>query len=55
MVSVERIKQFINIPSEASWEIKDSVPSPSWPTQGNIDIWDLQVYLDYCCLLFNSN
>lgn len=43
MVSVERIKQFTNIPSEAAWEIRESVPSPRWPTEGNIDIWDLRV------------
>nr|QEY08340.1 ATP-binding cassette sub-family C member 4c [Crocus sativus] len=43
MVSVERIKQFINIPSEAEWRIKDCVPSQSWPSQGDINITDLQV------------
>lgn len=43
MVSVERIRQFINIPSEAPWKIKDCVPSPDWPTQGDVDIKNLQV------------
>lgn len=43
MVSVERIKQFANIPSEATWEIKDRVPPPNWPSQGYVDIKDLQV------------
>ncbi|XP_002523063.2 ABC transporter C family member 14 [Ricinus communis] len=43
MVSVERIKQFTNIPSEAAWEIKDRIPPPSWPAQGNVDLKDLQV------------
>ncbi|KAG7970832.1 hypothetical protein I3843_07G105000 [Carya illinoinensis] len=43
MVSVERIKQFTNIPSEASWEIKDRLPPTNWPTHGNIDLKDLQV------------
>ncbi|XP_048138473.1 ABC transporter C family member 4 [Rhodamnia argentea] len=43
MVSVERIKQFANIHSEAAWEIKDRLPPPNWPFRGNIDLKDLQV------------
>ncbi|XP_008800828.2 LOW QUALITY PROTEIN: ABC transporter C family member 14-like [Phoenix dactylifera] len=43
MVSVERIKQFCNIPSEAAWEIKDCLPSPNWPTRGDVIIKDLKV------------
>ncbi|KAF8006712.1 hypothetical protein BT93_K0887 [Corymbia citriodora subsp. variegata] len=43
MVSVERIKQFANIPSEAAWEIKDRLPPPNWPSRGNVDVKDLQV------------
>ncbi|KAH7678707.1 Xenobiotic-transporting ATPase protein [Dioscorea alata] len=43
MVSVERIKQFTKIPSEAAWEIKDCLPSPNWPTRGDIVIQDLKV------------
>ncbi|KAF9688092.1 hypothetical protein SADUNF_Sadunf02G0161200 [Salix dunnii] len=43
MVSVERIKQFTNIPSEAAWKIKDRVLPPNWPANGNVDLKDLQV------------
>ncbi|KAG6748476.1 hypothetical protein POTOM_048399 [Populus tomentosa] len=43
MVSVERIKQFTNISSEAAWKIEDSVPPPNWPAIGNVDLKDLQV------------
>ncbi|KAI9112741.1 hypothetical protein K1719_016244 [Acacia pycnantha] len=43
MVSVERIKQFTKIPSEAAWRIKDRVPPPNWPAHGNVDIKELQV------------
>lgn len=43
MVSVERIKQFIKVPSEAEWEIKECMPSPNWPAHGHIDLKDLQV------------
>ncbi|KAJ3669523.1 hypothetical protein LUZ60_011473 [Juncus effusus] len=43
MVSVERIKQFCNIPSESAWRIKDCLPSSQWPTKGDIDIVNLKV------------
>lgn len=43
MVSVERIKQFTNIPSEAEWEKEDCRPSPNWPTHGRVELKDLQV------------
>ncbi|KAM7488163.1 hypothetical protein LguiB_025647 [Lonicera macranthoides] len=43
MVSVERIKQFIRIPSEAAWRKTESLPSPNWPDHGDIEIKDLQV------------
>ncbi|XP_071720080.1 ABC transporter C family member 14-like [Rutidosis leptorrhynchoides] len=43
MVSVERVKQFTNIPSEADWVKKDNAPPSNWPSQGNVEIKDLQV------------
>lgn len=43
MVSVERIKQFASIQSEAEWEKKDCLPPPNWPTHGNVELEDLQV------------
>ncbi|KAL9235764.1 hypothetical protein vseg_010500 [Gypsophila vaccaria] len=43
MVSVERIKQFSDIPSEAEWNIKDRLPPPNWPTRGTVELKDLQV------------
>nr|GLL42576.1 ABC transporter C family member 14 [Ipomoea trifida] len=43
MVSVERIKQFINIPSEAKWRNKDLLPSSNWPSKGNVELENLQV------------
>ncbi|CAH9079160.1 unnamed protein product [Cuscuta europaea] len=43
MVSVERVKQFTNIPSEAQWRKKDTVPPPNWPNKGNVELEDLQV------------
>ncbi|KAI3668269.1 hypothetical protein L6452_43346 [Arctium lappa] len=43
MVSVERIKQFTKIPSEAEWVKKDNPPPSNWPSHGNIELKDLQV------------
>ncbi|GJX96190.1 ABC transporter C family member 14-like protein [Tanacetum coccineum] len=43
MVSVERIKQFIKIPSEAEWVKKDNPPPSNWPSHGNVELKDLQV------------
>ncbi|XP_071720884.1 ABC transporter C family member 4-like isoform X1 [Rutidosis leptorrhynchoides] len=43
MVSVERIKQFTNIPSESEWVKKDTSPPSSWPSHGNVELKDIQV------------
>ncbi|KAK7329441.1 hypothetical protein VNO77_23610 [Canavalia gladiata] len=43
MVSVERIKQFTNLPSEAPWKIAESSPPQNWPSQGEIELNNLQV------------
>lgn len=43
MVSVERIKQFTVIPSEAAWRVDDKLPPPNWPTHGDVHLQDLLV------------
>ena len=43
MISVERILQFTKIPSEAPLVIEDSRPKPEWPTDGRIELENLQV------------
>lgn len=43
MISVERILQFSNIPSEAPLVIEDCRPKPEWPTDGTIDLANLCV------------
>ncbi|KAG8083509.1 hypothetical protein GUJ93_ZPchr0015g7009 [Zizania palustris] len=43
MVAVERVNQFSNLPSEAPWKTEGCLPSPNWPTHGDIDISDLKV------------
>ncbi|KAL2945402.1 ABC transporter C family member 4 [Bienertia sinuspersici] len=42
MVSVERIKQFAEIRSEAAWTLKDYLPPPTWPAHGNVELENLQ-------------
>ncbi|PIA51353.1 hypothetical protein AQUCO_01100286v1 [Aquilegia coerulea] len=43
MISVERILQFSNIPSEPPLEIEGCIPHPDWPTNGTINIENLHV------------
>uniref|UniRef100_J3LW13 ABC transporter C family member 13 n=1 Tax=Oryza brachyantha TaxID=4533 RepID=J3LW13_ORYBR len=43
MVAVERVNQYSTLPSEAAWEVADCLPSPNWPSKGDIDIKDLKV------------
>lgn len=43
MVSVERIRQFTNIPSEAPSIVPERRPAANWPSTGAIEIKNLQV------------
>nr|DAD30653.1 TPA_asm: hypothetical protein HUJ06_009504 [Nelumbo nucifera] len=43
MISVERILQFSNIPSEAPLVIEDCRPAPEWPNSGTIEFQNLHV------------
>ncbi|KAL1106588.1 hypothetical protein V6Z11_D04G215300 [Gossypium hirsutum] len=43
MISVERVLQFTNIASEAPLVIEDRRPKPEWPTEGTIELENLQV------------
>lgn len=43
VISVERIKQYTCIPSEAPLVIEDSCPSKEWPMFGNVELLDLKV------------
>ena len=42
-VSVERIKEYSEIPTEADWVIEDKRPSSDWPTKGVVNFNDYQV------------
>ncbi|KAF6164727.1 hypothetical protein GIB67_040979, partial [Kingdonia uniflora] len=43
IISVERIKQFMHIPTEPSAIIDDRRPPSSWPYRGRIDLQDLKI------------
>lgn len=45
MVSVERLKQFSEIPSEAEWRKMDFLPPSSWPSRGNVELENVQVII----------
>jgi len=52
MVAVERVNQFSTLPSEATWKIDEHLPSPSWPTHGDIEIKDLKVSCSHLPLFY---
>lgn len=43
IISVERLKQYMHIPSEAPEVIEDKRPPVNWPAVGKVDIQDLQI------------
>ena len=43
IISVDRILQYTCIPSEPPLVIEENWPDQSWPSQGEIDIRNLQV------------
>ena len=47
IISVERLNQYMHIPSEAPEVIEENRPPVSWPTVGKVEIQDLQVNFVY--------
>lgn len=45
IISVERLDQYMDIPSEASEVIENSRPPLYWPSVGKVEILNLQVIL----------
>ncbi|XP_042505969.1 ABC transporter C family member 10-like [Macadamia integrifolia] len=43
IISVERLNQYLHIPSEASEVIEENRPPPSWPAVGKVEICDLEI------------
>lgn len=50
IISIERIHQYCQIPSEAPAVIEDSRPPPSWPNNGKIELINLKVSKNYTFL-----
>lgn len=47
IISIERIHQYCNIPSEAPPVIEDNRPPTLWPEEGTIELIDLKVFIFY--------
>ncbi|KAJ6359315.1 hypothetical protein OIU76_000947 [Salix suchowensis] len=43
IISVERLNQYMHIPSEAPEVVEDNRPPSNWPAVGKVDICDLQI------------
>ncbi|KAL5727203.1 Multidrug resistance-associated protein 7 [Ranunculus cassubicifolius] len=43
IISVERLNQYMHIPSEAPEVIEENRPPPNWPTVGRVEIQDLKI------------
>ncbi|CAN6190896.1 unnamed protein product [Urochloa humidicola] len=43
IISVERVNQYMDIPSEAAETIEENQPSPDWPQVGRVEIRDLKI------------
>ncbi|KAH6759642.1 multidrug resistance-associated protein 14 [Perilla frutescens var. frutescens] len=43
IISVERLHQYMHIPSEAPEVIQESRPPTTWPSEGKVEIQDLQI------------
>ncbi|KAM3195245.1 hypothetical protein ACQJBY_071380 [Aegilops geniculata] len=43
IISVERVSQYMDIPSEAAEVIEDNRPLPDWPQNGNVEIRHLKI------------
>ncbi|BBN08483.1 ATP-binding cassette, subfamily C (CFTR/MRP), member 2 [Marchantia polymorpha subsp. ruderalis] len=55
IISVERIKQFTDLEREAPYVIEDSRPPTNWPSEGVIDLRNLQVrYNDHSPLVLHG-
>ena len=46
IISVERLNQYMHIPSEAPEVIEGNHPTTNWPAVGKVEIQDLQVNFD---------
>lgn len=54
IISVERILQYMSIPSEPPLVIEENQPDHSWPSHGEIDIDNLQVIFHFVQWMIDS-
>ena len=54
IISVERVEQYMHIPSEASEVIEGSRPAENWPTLGKVEICNLKVSITKGVFLYQS-
>ena len=45
IISVERLNQYMDIPSEAPEVVEDNRPPQNWPLAGKVEICNLQVII----------
>lgn len=45
IISVERLNQYMHVPSEAPEVIEENRPPANWPLAGRIEIMELQVLI----------
>ncbi|VAI70532.1 unnamed protein product [Triticum turgidum subsp. durum] len=43
IISVERVSQYMDIPSEAAEVVEENRPLPDWPQNGNVELRDLKI------------
>ncbi|KAM3195240.1 hypothetical protein ACQJBY_071378 [Aegilops geniculata] len=43
IISVERVSQYMDIPSEAAEVVEENRPLPDWPQVGNVELRDLKI------------
>lgn len=46
IISVERLEQYMHIPSEAPEVIESNRPEPNWPAFGKVEICNLKVNIE---------
>lgn len=47
IISVERLNQYMHVPSEAPERIEGNRPPVNWPVVGRVEIKELQVFIYY--------
>ncbi|PWZ05483.1 ABC transporter C family member 10 [Zea mays] len=54
IISVERVHQYMDIPSEAAEIIEENRPAPDWPQVGRVDLKDLKIQTRYAPLVLHG-